>query len=119
MEALDAAQIMVDVLRRQHLTPDSKDDDVVQTVKDISGLHAANAATPYLSLLARTRHFAREQLDEELYCAAHVGAYPVHAQGDLHFADRFAGGSALGNAQSECGGLAPVSGISRRASPSV
>ena len=54
------------VLRRQHLTPDSKGDDVVQTVKDISGLYAANAATPYLSLLARTHHFAREQLDEEL-----------------------------------------------------
>src|SRR5512143_1886026 len=66
MEPLDAAQITVHVLRRQHLTPDSKGDDVVQTVKDISGLYAANAATPYLSLLARTRHFARDQLDEEL-----------------------------------------------------
>ena len=66
MKPLDAAQIAAHVLRRQHLTPDSKGDDVVQTVKDISGLYAANAATPYLSLLARTRDFAREQLDEEL-----------------------------------------------------
>ncbi len=66
MEPLDAAQIIVHVLRRQHLTPDSKGNDVVQTVKDISGLYAANAATPYFSLLARMRHFAREQLDEEL-----------------------------------------------------
>ena len=66
MEPLDAAQITAHVLRRQHLTPDSKGDDVVQTVKDIGGLYAANAATPYLSLLTRTRYFAREQLDEEL-----------------------------------------------------
>ena len=66
MEPLGADQIIIHVLRRQHLTPDSKGDDVVQTVKDISGLYAAKPATPYLSLLARTRHFAREQLDEEL-----------------------------------------------------
>jgi hypothetical protein len=42
-------------------------------VKDISGLYAASAATPYLSLLARTQHFRREQLDDELYVRRTLG----------------------------------------------
>lgn len=61
------------MLRRQHLAPHSKCDDVVQTVKDISGLYAASAATPYLSLLARIPHFRREQLDNELYVRRTLG----------------------------------------------
>jgi hypothetical protein len=70
---LDPALVGAHVLRRQHLTSDSKSDDVVQTVKDISGLYASSATTPYLSLLARAPHFRREQLDDELYVRRTLG----------------------------------------------
>ena len=73
MEPLDPSQITAHVLRRQHLMLDSKNGDVVQTVRDISGLAAANTATPYLSLLARMRQFGREQLEEELYVRRTLG----------------------------------------------
>jgi hypothetical protein len=73
MQALDPAQVDAHVLRRQHLTSAAKGADVVQMVKDISGLYASSAVTPYLSLLARTRQFKREQLDEELYTRRTLG----------------------------------------------
>ncbi len=55
------------VLRKQHLTASSRLDDVVQVAGDVGGLHATNATTPYLSLLARCRDLTRERLDAELY----------------------------------------------------
>ncbi len=73
MQVLDPAQVDAHVLRRQRLVPDAPEADVVQLVKDISGLYAATAATPYLSLLARMPHFRREQLDEELYARRTLG----------------------------------------------
>jgi len=73
MHAFDPAQADAHVLRRQQLASDAKTDDVVQMVKDISGLYASSATTPYLSLLARTRQFKREQLDEELYVRRTLG----------------------------------------------
>ena len=73
MPALDLAQVDAHVLRRQRLTPEVKTGDVVQLVKDISGLYAASATTPYLSLLARAPRFTREQLDAELYTRRTLG----------------------------------------------
>jgi hypothetical protein len=73
MLSLDPTQAATHVLRRQHLTPDAKRNDVVQIVKDISGLYAGSAAAPYLSLLARTCDFRRERLDEELYVRRTLG----------------------------------------------
>ena len=55
------------ILHRQHLTDDSKTDDVVQIVKDVGGLHATIPKTPYLSMFSRTKSFTRKELDEELY----------------------------------------------------
>ena len=73
MRELDQSQVDAHVLRRQHLLPAVNGADVVQLVKDISGLYAASATTPYLSLLARAPHFKREQLDEELYTRRTLG----------------------------------------------
>jgi hypothetical protein len=73
MQVLDQVQVDAHVLRRQHLIPVENGYDVVQLVKDISGLYAASATTPYLSLLARAPHFKREQLDEELYTRRTLG----------------------------------------------
>jgi hypothetical protein len=55
------------ILHKQHLTEDTKTDDVFRITQDIGGLHATSATTPYLSLLARSNTFAREDLEEELY----------------------------------------------------
>jgi hypothetical protein len=54
-------------LARHHLTPGTKTDDLVQIAGDVGGLHATGVTTPYLSLLARTRTFVRDDLDSHLY----------------------------------------------------
>ena len=55
------------ILRKQHLTDDSKTDGIVQIVKDVGGLHATIPKTPYLSMFSRAKNFTREKLDEALY----------------------------------------------------
>ena len=54
-------------LYRQHLAPESHTQNLRRIVKDIAGLHATFGTTPYLSLLARSPEFARDDLDRELY----------------------------------------------------
>jgi hypothetical protein len=61
------------LLTKQHLSRDSRNSDVLQTVRDICALHATGIATPYLSLFARIEDFKREQLDEELYMKKRLG----------------------------------------------
>lgn len=60
-------------LHKQHLTDESRSEDVVQIARDIYGLHATNPTTPYVSLLARARDFTRDKLDEELYVKKTLG----------------------------------------------
>jgi hypothetical protein len=55
------------VLSKQHLTDETKADDVVQVVNDVFGLPVTSATTSYLSLVSRVRYFKRGALDEELY----------------------------------------------------
>jgi len=68
-------QVNLFVLRKQHLLHDagSEAGDIVRIARDIAGLHATSAATPYLSLFARMRDFEREQLGEELYTRRSLG----------------------------------------------
>ena len=61
------------VLRKQHLTDESKTDDILQIVKDVGGLHATIPKTPYLSLFSRAKNFTRKKLDEELYIKRSLG----------------------------------------------
>ena len=61
------------VLNKQHLTDNSKIDDITQIANDLVGLHATLPATPYLSLFVRTRKFTREQFDEESYIKKNLG----------------------------------------------
>lgn len=61
------------VLRKQHLTDESRSDNIVQVVRDVGGLHATSSKTPYLSLFSRMRRFSREMLDEELYKKRSLG----------------------------------------------
>ena len=64
---LDFASTVSDGLVRQHLRDDAQATDVVQTARDLVGLHATGAPNPYLQLLARIPGFARSMLDRELY----------------------------------------------------
>jgi len=54
------------VLKKHHLTRESKINDVVQIIKDIGGLHATSPISPYLSLFARTKKFEKADLSKEL-----------------------------------------------------
>ncbi|HOI76968.1 MAG TPA: winged helix DNA-binding domain-containing protein [Methanofastidiosum sp.] len=54
------------LLRKQHLSEETKGEDVLQVAKDIWGLHATYASTPYLSLFNRIINFRKESLDREL-----------------------------------------------------
>ncbi len=67
MMIVNATQVNQFLLRKQHLAPGTKGDDVVQVVEDICALHATAALTPYLSLWSRIEGFSRQQLDAELY----------------------------------------------------
>ena len=44
--------------------------DVVQTARDLVGLHATGAPNPYLQLRVRVSGFERSMLDRELYVSA-------------------------------------------------
>lgn len=55
------------VLRKQHLTGDSKTDDILRIAGDITGLHGTGVKEPYLAIFARTNNFLKEQLDRALY----------------------------------------------------
>lgn len=61
------------LLNKHHLLQSSKTDNLLETVDDILGLHATSPTTPYLSLLARSRGFQREDLERELYVRKSLG----------------------------------------------
>jgi hypothetical protein len=67
MLQIDLEHVNAFVLRKQHLTPDSKIHDIPMVVKDIGGLHATGSTVPYLSLFARCPSFEKQLLEEELY----------------------------------------------------
>ncbi|MFQ6088563.1 MAG: winged helix DNA-binding domain-containing protein [Candidatus Methanofastidiosia archaeon] len=66
---IDLKKINQFILCKQHLTKDSKEKNecVVKVTKDICGLHAQVATTPYLSLWNRVESFRKEVLKKELY----------------------------------------------------
>ncbi len=66
MNNVELNQLNHFVLRKHHLTRNSQSDNVVQIVRDIFGLHATGATTPYLSLFSRMKNFTRDKLSNEL-----------------------------------------------------
>jgi hypothetical protein len=75
MRIIDVNQVNHFCLGKQHLTDDTKIDNVVQIVDDIAGLHATCPISPYLSIFARSRDFSRADLDEELYIKRTLGKF--------------------------------------------
>jgi hypothetical protein len=65
--SLEVASAVSDGLARQHLRGDARASDVIQTARDLVGLHATGAPNPYLQLRARVGGFERSMLDRELY----------------------------------------------------
>ena len=66
MEKVNLNTVNHFVLKKQHLADDSKLSDAVQIAKDIGGLHGTSATGPYLSLLARSVFFQRDDLAVEM-----------------------------------------------------
>jgi len=73
MIQISLEQVNQFVLRKQHLTEDSKSNDIIQVARDLVGLHATIPTTPYLSLLARTFDFQKAFLEDELYVKKTLG----------------------------------------------
>jgi hypothetical protein len=73
MTEINLTAVNHSLLYKQHLTDDSKTDDIVRIVEDVGGLHATIPKTPYLSLFSRAKNFTRKQLDEELYEKRNLG----------------------------------------------
>lgn len=67
MQILDFDQVNKFSLGKQHLTIDTKIDNIVQIVEDICGLHSTELKTSYLSLFVRTNKFKKSDLEKELY----------------------------------------------------
>ena len=67
MKNIDHESINQLILQKQHLTQESKKDDLVQLVKDLCGLQATGTFEPYLYLFCRKNEFTKEELDNQLY----------------------------------------------------
>ncbi|MEN6378366.1 MAG: hypothetical protein ABFD15_02140 [Methanofastidiosum sp.] len=66
MDEFEVSKINNLLLRKQHLSSEAKIQSIPQVTKDIWGLHATYASTPYLSLFNRVINFRKESLDREL-----------------------------------------------------
>jgi hypothetical protein len=55
------------LLDKQHLSQNTRSNDITQVIKDIGGLHATSATTPYISLFNRCKEFTREKLDSKMF----------------------------------------------------
>jgi hypothetical protein len=60
------SQINNFLMGKQHLSQETKGEDILKVTKDIWGLHATNAGTPYISLFNRIKNFSKDSLDKEI-----------------------------------------------------
>lgn len=66
METFGLNRINRFVLKKQHLSEDSKIDDIVRITRDIGGLNGMRGTPPYLSLYVRSKNFEKDDLAVEL-----------------------------------------------------
>ncbi len=67
MNTIDPASINQLILHKQHLTKESKKDDIFQIVKNLCGLQATGTFEPYVYLFSRKNDFKKEELNTQLY----------------------------------------------------
>jgi hypothetical protein len=73
MKELNEDRVNRFCLKKQHLTDDTRVNDIVKITGDIGGLHATSSTTTYLSLFIRAKKFKRRGLDQELYEKRNLG----------------------------------------------
>jgi len=73
MDSFSLEQINRLILKKHHLTKDSKSDNVLQIIDDLCGLHATGTFEPYIQLFIRTKKFEKQDLDKELYAKKSLG----------------------------------------------
>ncbi|MFX1306945.1 MAG: DNA glycosylase AlkZ-like family protein [Promethearchaeota archaeon] len=73
MDTLDLNQVNRFTLQKNHLTEETKCDDLIQITEDLCGLHSTGLTTSYLSLFVRTNNFKKEHLEKELYISKTLG----------------------------------------------
>jgi hypothetical protein len=73
MEVLDLDRTNAFVLNKHYLAEEPYTGDLLEVVRDIGGLHATLATTPYISLFLRLNSFKREDLDDTLYTKRLLG----------------------------------------------
>ena len=73
MDNFSTEQVNHFILQKQHLTEDSKTEDMLKITQDIGGLHCTMQTTPYLSLFSRSKVFSKEKLDLEAYEKHNIG----------------------------------------------
>lgn len=73
METIALDRTNAFVLEKHHLTEEPMTGNLLQVVRDIGGLHATLATTPYISLFLRLKGFNREDLDDALYTKRLLG----------------------------------------------
>ena len=67
MDSFALDQVNNFVLKKLHLTNDSKIDNILQIIEDLCGLHATGTQEPYIQLFIRSNKFEKQDLDRELY----------------------------------------------------
>ncbi len=73
MEEYTETEVNYFILTKQHLTPESRIDDVSKIAQDIGGLHATSQTTTYLSTFFRSNNFRKKDLEEEIYYKKNLG----------------------------------------------
>jgi len=73
MDKFSVEQVNQFILQKQHLTADSKTENISAVTRDIGGLHSTSQTAPYLSLFNRIENFSKNQLDEEAYVKKNLG----------------------------------------------
>jgi hypothetical protein len=61
------------ILSKQHLTQDSKLNDILKITEDLCGLHATGTIEPYIQLFIRAINFKKQDLNTELYTKKTLG----------------------------------------------
>jgi hypothetical protein len=73
MQGIEKSIINNVILRKYHLSKDSKIDYILQITEDLCGLHATGTIEPYIQLFVRMNHFIKEDLDTEPYIHKTLG----------------------------------------------
>ncbi len=73
MKTLNLDQVNHYILKKHHLTINSKIDDIVQIASDLCGLHATGIKEQYLQIYARTNNFKKQDYEKILYSDKELG----------------------------------------------